>query len=69
MIDLGGGFPARYRSEVPSFAAYGEAIRGSLHRRFGPDLPDLIIEPGRGVVGDAGVIQAEVVLVSQQGRR
>ena len=67
MIDLGGGFPARYRSEVPSFAAYGEAIRCSLQRRFGPDLPDLIIEPGRGVVGDAGVIQAEVVLVSQKG--
>ncbi|HSY85253.1 MAG TPA: type III PLP-dependent enzyme [Verrucomicrobiae bacterium] len=67
MIDLGGGFPARYRSEVPSFAAYGEAIRASLHRRFGADLPDLIIEPGRGVVGDAGVIQAEVVLVSRKG--
>ena len=67
MIDLGGGFPARYRSEVPSFAAYGEAIRESLHRRFGADLPDLIIEPGRGVVGDAGVIQAEVVLVSRKG--
>ena len=67
MVDLGGGFPARYRSDVPSFAAYGEAIRESLQRRFGAALPELIVEPGRGVVGDAGVIQAEVVLVSEKG--
>ncbi|HKF60093.1 MAG TPA: type III PLP-dependent enzyme, partial [Dongiaceae bacterium] len=67
MIDLGGGFPARYRSDVPSFAAYGVAIRESLQRRFGTAMPELIVEPGRGVVGDAGVIQAEVVLVSEKG--
>ncbi|HEX7199473.1 MAG TPA: type III PLP-dependent enzyme, partial [Dongiaceae bacterium] len=67
MVDLGGGFPARYLSDVPSFAAYGEAIRKSLQLRFGAALPELIVEPGRGVVGDAGVIQAEVVLVSEKG--
>jgi ornithine decarboxylase len=67
MINLGGGFASRYRSEVPRLAAYGEAIRAALIERFGPQLPDIIVEPGRGIVGDAGVIQAEVVLVARKG--
>jgi ornithine decarboxylase len=66
MINLGGGFASRYRSDVPTLEAYGQAIRTALHARFGPALPDIIIEPGRGIVGDAGVIQAEVVLVSRK---
>ncbi|HEX7777413.1 MAG TPA: type III PLP-dependent enzyme, partial [Parvibaculum sp.] len=67
MVNMGGGFPSRYRTDVPSIAAYGEAIREALGRRFGDRQPEVIVEPGRGIVGDAGVIQAEVVLVSQKG--
>src|SRR5690606_22641835 len=67
MVNMGGGFPSRYRTDVPSIAAYGAAIREALARHFGDDQPDVIVEPGRGVVGDAGVIQAEVVLVSEKG--
>ena len=67
MVNMGGGFPSRYRTDVPSIAAYGEAIREALVRHFGDRQPEVIVEPGRGVVGDAGVIQAEVVLVSEKG--
>ncbi len=67
MVNMGGGFPSRYRTDVPSIAAYGEAIRNALAARFGVNQPEVIVEPGRGIVGDAGVIQAEVVLVSQKG--
>ena len=67
MLNAGGGFPSRYRTEVPSIPAYGAAIRASLARHYGADLPDVIVEPGRSVVGDAGVIQSEVVLVSHKG--
>ncbi len=67
MVNMGGGFPSRYRTDVPSIAAYGAAIREALSRHFGDEQPDVIVEPGRGVVGDAGVIQAEVVLVSEKG--
>ncbi len=66
MVNLGGGFPARYRTDVPSFEAYGRAIRESIGSRFAA-APEIILEPGRGVVGDAGVIQAEVVLVAEKG--
>ena len=67
MVNMGGGFPSRYRTDVPSIAAYGAAIREALVRHFGENMPEVIVEPGRGVVGDAGVIQAEVVLVSEKG--
>ncbi|MBI3451709.1 MAG: type III PLP-dependent enzyme [Rhodospirillales bacterium] len=64
LINLGGGFPAKYRQRIPSVDAYAEAIMSAMTKHFGNDLPQMIVEPGRGVAGDAGVIQAEVVLVS-----
>lgn len=66
MVNLGGGFPARYLKDVPTSQDYGKAIFGALRRHFGNRLPETIIEPGRGLVGDAGVIRAEVVLVSRK---
>ncbi|MCW8309098.1 type III PLP-dependent enzyme [Acidiphilium sp. PA] len=62
LLNLGGGFPTRYREDVPPIASFGEAIMTAVRAAFGNDLPDLLIEPGRAVVGDAGVAVAEVVL-------
>lgn len=67
MVNLGGGFPIRYRDEVPPIDAFANAIMGAMVEHFGNDLPDILIEPGRAVVGDAGVVSAEVVLVSRKG--
>lgn len=66
MVNLGGGFPTRYLKDVPAAEAYGQAIFEALSRHFGNRLPETIIEPGRGMVGNAGVIKAEVVLVSRK---
>src|SRR5476649_1404536 len=66
MVNLGGGFPARYRAEVSSIEAYCEAVGRALVRHFGNRIPEVIIEPCRSMVGDAGVIQSEVVLVSRK---
>ena len=66
MVNIGGGFPSRYRSEVPPIEAYGQAIMESMNRHFAGRMPEIIVEPGRQIVGDAGVIQAEVVLVSEK---
>jgi ornithine decarboxylase len=46
--------------------AYGASILDSLRAHFGNAIPETIIEPGRGMVGNAGVIEAEVVLVSRK---
>jgi ornithine decarboxylase len=66
MVNLGGGFPTRYLREVPAVEAYGRSIFRALCRHFGNRIPETIIEPGRGMVGNAGVIEAEVVLVSKK---
>jgi ornithine decarboxylase len=66
MVNLGGGFPARYLRDVPQVDAYGQAIEGSLKRHFGNRIPQTIIEPGRGLVGDAGMIRSEILLISQK---
>lgn len=67
LIDLGGGFPATYSEAVPAPAVYGRTILDSLTTHFGRDRPELMAEPGRGLVGDAGMIEAEVVLISRKG--
>ena len=66
LVNLGGGFPARYRDEIAATDTYGAAITASLHRHFGDRDITTIAEPGRGLVGDAGVIRSEVVLVSRK---
>lgn len=64
MVNLGGGFPAHYRGHVPPIGAYAEAIMKAMAYHFGADLPEMVVEPGRYLTGDAGVIRSEVVLVS-----
>jgi ornithine decarboxylase len=66
MVNLGGGFPTRYLKDVPAMEAYGQAIHAALQAHFGRNLPETIIEPGRGMVGNAGVIESEVVLISHK---
>jgi ornithine decarboxylase len=66
MVNLGGGFPTRYLRDIPAVDAYGAAIFEALRTHFGNRIPETIIEPGRGMVGDAGWIEAEVVLVSKK---
>lgn len=66
MVNLGGGFPTKYLKDIPAVQAYGQAISSSLRAHFGNRIPETIIEPGRGMVGNAGIIEAEVVLVSKK---
>jgi ornithine decarboxylase len=66
MVNLGGGFPTKYLKNVPTVKAYGSAIFRALRKHFGNRIPETIIEPGRGMVGNAGIIEAEVVLVSKK---
>ncbi|MBW7850856.1 MAG: type III PLP-dependent enzyme [Rhodospirillales bacterium] len=64
MVNIGGGFPARYRSEVSPVNAYADAVMHAMTSHFGNRLPAMIIEPGRSLVGDSGVLQTEIVLIS-----
>ena len=68
MVNLGGGYPVRYRAEVPEIEAFADAIMGAMTEHFGNDLPEIIIEPGRFIVATAGVVCAEVVLTSRKAK-
>jgi ornithine decarboxylase len=67
LVNLGGGFPTFYRKKLMSTEQYGATIRRAVLTAFGNRLPQqIIIEPGRGLVGNAGQLTAEVVLVSKK---
>jgi len=68
MVNLGGGFPTKYLKDVPTVRTYGNAIFRALRKHFGNAIPETIVEPGRGMVGNAGVIEAEVVLISKKSQ-
>jgi ornithine decarboxylase len=69
VLNLGGGFPAHYQLEPPPLSHYAAAIHYSLKRHFGSTPPALVLEPGRSMVADAGVLEAEVVLVSKKSAK
>ncbi len=66
MVNLGGGFPTRYREDVPEIDQFALAISRAMTGAFGNALPEMVVEPGRFIVGDAGVVSSEVVLVSRR---
>lgn len=66
MINMGGGFPANYLQKTNEFSTYAEEIQRFLKEDFGENVPRLILEPGRSLVGDAGVLVSEVVLISRK---
>jgi len=68
MINLGGGFPANYVDPTLDFNQYAEEIGRFLKEDFGDHIPQIIIEPGRSLVADAGVIISEVVLISRKSK-
>jgi diaminopimelate decarboxylase len=56
-IDLGGGVGIRYRDETPpDLAAYGRV----LGERFAGRREKLLLEPGRSLVGNAGLLLTRV---------
>lgn len=68
LINMGGGLPATYTSRTHDIPTYGNSITRFLEEDFGEKRPKIIIEPGRSLVGDAGVLVSEVVLVSRKSR-
>jgi len=65
LLNLGGGFPAFYGESIEAPRAYAAAVISAVKARFG-DVPQLMAEPGRGLVAEAGHIAAEVILVSRK---
>jgi ornithine decarboxylase len=67
MINMGGGFPANYVDPTDNIGQYADDIRRFLDNTFKDRWPEeIIIEPGRSMAGDAGVIVAEIVNIAKK---
>ncbi len=61
MLDIGGGFPARYGDPVPSIEQIGDVVERALDELL-PYEPSLIAaEPGRHMVAETAVMAASVL--------
>ncbi|MDF7674161.1 type III PLP-dependent enzyme [Acetobacteraceae bacterium ESL0709] len=65
-LNLGGGFPTHYHDAVPTPETFGATITATMKELFRDNPPRLLIEPGRSMVGNAGIVCSEVVLASQR---
>jgi diaminopimelate decarboxylase len=70
-LDVGGGWPLPYGNEekpYPPHQAFGDAIREGLEQSgmLRPDI-EIVTEPGRAIVGDAGVLLTRVLYTKDQG--
>jgi len=66
LLNVGGGFPAHYRTDAASHEEHAAALSAALVKHFGNRQPEVLIEPGRSLVADAGLLRSEVVLVSRK---
>ncbi len=66
MINMGGGFPSNYIDPTNPIEHYAGDITGYLKNNFGEELPEIIIEPGRSITGDCGVIVTEIVNIAKK---
>ncbi|WP_342305052.1 type III PLP-dependent enzyme [Methanolobus sp. ZRKC5] len=68
MINLGGGFPAKYFSPANELGTYAHEILRFIKEDFGDEHPEIIIEPGRSLTADAGILVTEVIMVSKKAK-
>jgi ornithine decarboxylase len=65
LLDLGGGFPARYASYTPRLTDFAARIRLAV-RRYLPYPVELVAEPGRALVAEAGTMVSRVIGVAER---
>jgi len=67
MLNIGGGIPVRYSYEALSIEDIAYYVKGLLQKFF-PILPyELQMEPGRGIVGDQGIMVCRVIGKAKRG--
>ena len=65
-IDIGGGLGIKYKDEeVINWDEFASEIKKSMK-----DIPQrLILEPGRSIVGNAGLLLAQIILLKNNGQK
>ena len=66
LLNLGGGYPIDYTKHVVDIDTIDRRIDKLLKDKFPEDI-EVFIEPGRGIVGDAGVFLTSVSIKAKRG--
>ena len=60
LLNIGGGYPIRYTKNVASIESIEKNVNSLIYQRFPEDI-EIHIEPGRAVIGDAGIFVTTVI--------
>ncbi len=60
IVDIGGGFPVPYDSQVPKFEKLAEIINSECERLFPKDI-EIIAEPGRFMAATTATLVSEII--------
>ena len=66
LLDIGGGYPIRYTKNVVPINTINKNINKLIYEKF-PRKTRILIEPGRAVVGDAGIFVTRVIGKAKRG--
>ncbi|AEX85189.1 ornithine decarboxylase [Marinitoga sp. 1135] len=70
MLNLGGGIPVKHTKPIPTVEEIGEVVDESIQEYLWKHKDLMIItEPGRSMVGDAGILVSKVILKSRKGAK
>ena len=67
-LNIGGGFPVSYKDYNSDLSIFAKKLYTEIKNIFGEDHPSIIMEPGRYLVAEAGIIETEVILVSKKNK-
>lgn len=66
LLNIGGGYPIIYTKNVVSVETIEKNVNSLIYNRF-PKGTEIHIEPGRAVIGDAGILVTSVIGKAQRG--
>ena len=66
LLNIGGGYPIRYTKDVVGITAIDKNINRLIYEKF-PRKVRVLVEPGRAVVGDAGIFVSRVIGKASRG--
>ncbi|QTA37213.1 type III PLP-dependent enzyme [Thermosipho ferrireducens] len=66
MVNTGGGMPVKYSKNIPSIEEISEVINQAVEDYLEDNIT-VILEPGRSMVGNAGIMVSSVILRSRKG--
>lgn len=66
LVNIGGGYPVNYTKSVVDIPTIEKRVNRILNENFPKDI-EILIEPGRAIVGDAGIFVSTVIGKASRG--